>query len=405
MGADTQSEGLCVPMGRRIVAIAAITKRAVDALEPGAFLWDGRFGVKGTATAKVYIIQYRIGRRVRRYTIGRHGEPWTPVTAHKEASRLLTLVDSGVDPMEKKTAARTAPLLRDVVEQFMREHADAKLKPRTAQLYRGLFDTRIVPALGARAVNAITRADVSALHHQHRRTPTHSNRMLLLLSKLMNYAERLGLRPDGSNPVRHVERFRERPRQRFLNEHELRRLGTALAASGDDVYAKATIALLVFTGCRRGEVLGLRWRDIDFERGVAALRDAKTGPRMVYLNAPAIRVLASLPREKGNDAVIVGRAGKARVNVTRAWYRIREAAGLEDVRLHDLRHSFASVGAAGGLSLPAIGALLGHTQAQTTRRYSHLLGAPMLQAAALIGEKIDAAMNGGGKSVDTDSVL
>jgi integrase len=374
--------------------MARITKRAVDALAAGRFLWDGRFGVKATATgSKVFILQYRTGRRLRRYTLGRHGAPWTVDTARKEANRLLVLVGSGVDPMATKITARTAPTLSELAERFMTEHVAAKRKPSTARLYRGLLDTIILPALGRRAVNGITRADVSTLHHRHRATPTHANRMLLLVSKLMNHAERLGLRPDGSNPVRHVERFPERPRQRFLSDDELKRLGKALARSEESIYVKAAVALLILTGCRRGEILGLRWSDVDLERGVVALRDAKTGPRTVYLNPPAVRVLAGLPREEGNPAVIVGRSGP-RVNITKAWYSIRKTAKLTDVRLHDLRHSFASVGAAGGLSLPAIGALLGHSQAQTTKRYSHLVGAPMRQAAALIGTRIDEAMNG-----------
>jgi integrase len=260
-------------------------------------------------------------------------------------------------------------------------------------LYGRLFDTLILPALGSRAIPAITRSDVSSLHHQHRATPTHANRMLLLISKVMNYAERLGLRPDHSNPVRHVQRFRERPRERFLSEDELRRLGKALSGSDASVFAKAAVALLVFTGCRRGEILGLRWRDVDLERGLLTLREAKTGPRVVYLNAPAARLLAALPHEDSNPYVIVGgRAREARVNITKAWQAIRAAAGLDDVRLHDLRHSFASVGAAGGLSLPAIGALLGHSQAQTTKRYAHLVGAPLKQAAEAIGERLAAAM-------------
>ena len=374
--------------------MSTITKRSVDALKPGAFLWQGRFGVKGTATGKVYVVQYRIARRLRRYTIGRHGQPWTPTTAHKEASRLLTLVDSGVDPMANKVTARTAPLLREVVERFLREHADAKLKPRTARLYRRLFDTMILPALGARAISDVTRADVAALHHRHRRTGPHANRMLLLISKVMNYAERLGLRPDGSNPARHVQRFRERPRQRFLTGEEFQRLGAALDASDASPHVKGAIALLALTGCRRGEVLALRWSDVDLERGVVALRDAKTGARTVYLNLPAVRVLESLPREQGNPYVIVGRSGKARVNVTKAWHVIRAAAELPAVRLHDLRHSYASIGAAGGMSLPQLGALLGHTQPATTQRYAHLAASPLQLAAERIGAAIEQAMNG-----------
>jgi integrase len=312
------------------------------------------------------------------------------------------LVGAGVDPMETKIATRTAPTLAELAERFMREHVAAKRKSSTARLYRGLLDNIILPALGQRAVNAITRGDVAALHHRHRATPTHANRMVMLISNLMNHAERLGLRPDGSNPARHVERFRERPRQRFLSAEEFQRLGQALDASDASVYVKAAVALLAFTGCRRGEILALTWPDVDLERGVLRLRDTKTGPRTVYLNPAAMRVLEGLPREQGNPAVIVGRAG-ARKTIKRAWHHIREAAGLTDVRLHDLRHSYASVGAGGGLSLPAIGALLGHSQPATTQRYAHLIGDPLREATALIGATIEQAMNGNSqKNIDEE---
>src|SRR5262249_23738680 len=158
--------------------------------KPGSFLWHEGFGVKATgAGAKVYVAQYRIGRRLRRYTIGRHGA-WTVETAQKEAQRVLRLAASGVDPMATKAAGRTAPTLRDVAERFMTEPAAVKLKVRTRKLYRGLLDTLVLPALGGRAIPDITRVDVATLHHRHRRTPVHANRMLLMISKIMNMAER-----------------------------------------------------------------------------------------------------------------------------------------------------------------------------------------------------------------------
>ena len=388
--------------------MAKITKRSVDALTPGAFLWDGRFGVKVTAAgARVYVAQYRIGRRVRRYTIGKHGAPWTPDLARKEAARILTLVDSGVDPMATKTAARAAPTVRELAERFMREHVQAKRKTTTAKLYKGILDKVILPALGGRAVADVTRADVAALHHRHRTTPVHANRMLLLISKLMNLAERWGLRVDGSNPARHVERFPEQARQRYLSADEFHRLGAAMAAAARgpvrvpgetgpvtlSPMALSAIGLLIFTGARRGEVLGLEWAHVDLEHGLLTLPTSKTGFKVVQLNAPARAILAALPRVAGNPYVLPGlRRGQHLVNVNDTWTAVRAIAGLKDLRLHDLRHSHASVGAGEGLSLPILGALLGHSQPATTARYAHLAVSPLRAASELIGERIEAAM-------------
>jgi integrase len=390
--------------------MAKISKRTVDALQPGAFLWEGRFGVKCTeAGSRVYVAQYRHGRRVRRYTIGKHGAPWTPELARREAARILTLVDGGADPMATKSAARTAPTVRELAERFMREHVDAKRKQTTAKLYRGLLDKMILPALGSRAVADVTRADVTALHHRHRTTPVHANRMLLLISKLMNLAERWGMRVDGSNPARHVERFPEQPRQRYLSGDEFQRLGAAMSAAARgpvtvpdtaepvtlSPMALAAIGLLIFTGARRGEVLALQWAHVDLEHGLLTLPTSKTGFKVVQLNGPARAILATLPRVAGNPHVLPGlRRGQHLVNVNTTWEAVRALAGLQDLRLHDLRHSHASIGAGEGLSLPIIGALLGHSQPATTARYAHLATSPLRAASELIGERIEAAMNG-----------
>jgi integrase len=388
-----------------------ITKQVVDALKPGTFVWDRGFGVKATGTgSKVYVISYRIGRRKRRYTLGKHGAPWTPDTARKEAHRLLTLAGSGVDPMEMKASGRTAPTMRELAERFLTEHVEAKRKESTAKLYRGIVEKVVVPALGSRAVTDVTRADLATLHHRLRRTPTHANRALLVVSKMMNLAERWGLRPDGSNPARHVERFSEQQRQRYLSPDEFKRLGEALAAADRgpvsvgsqpepvrlSPMALAAIRLLIYTGARRGEILSLKWEHVDLELGVLNLPTSKTGFKVIMLNAPATAVLTTLPRVEGNPYVLPGlREGQHLVNVSDTWYAVRALAGLKDVRLHDLRHSLASVGAGAGLSLPIIGGLLGHTQAQTTKRYAHLSADPLKAAAELVGARIAAAMGGG----------
>ena len=218
-----------------------------------------------------------------------------------------------------------------------------------------------------------------------------------MLSKLFNLAEKWGYRPDGSNPCRHVDRYPEHKQERFLSTEELGRLGTALEqaeqARAEMPGVLAAIRLLAFTGCRLSEILTLKWGHVDFERTCLRLPESKSGAKVVRLSPPALAVLQGIERHNDAPYVITGREpGKHLINLRKPWHRIRERAGLHDVRLHDLRHSFASVGAAGGLSLPMIGALLGHTQAATTQRYSHLADDPLRQANDMIGERIAAAM-------------
>jgi integrase len=213
---------------------------------------------------------------------------------------------------------------------------------------------------------------------------------------VMSFAVARGLRED--NPVRGVKKPPTRRMERFLSEAEITRLGEALDAEAEatnDPYPAAAIRLLLMTGCRRSEVLGLRWEWIVFERAMIFLPDSKTGPKPIYLNAPALDVLANLPRQVGNPHVICGRRdGGAFVGLDKVWRRVTCAAELDRVRLHDLRHSFASIGAAGGNSLLILGKLLGHRHAATTERYSHLSADPMRQASEAIGQRIKTALDG-----------
>jgi integrase len=267
------------------------------------------------------------------------------------------------EPAENRIAPEASPKPLGIAQ------GPPEPKASTAALYRGILEAAVLPALGGRAVTEVTRADVAALHHRLRRTPTHANRTLEVISVMMTCAERWGLRPDGTNPCRHVERFREQTRQRYLSTEEFQRLGAALAAAargpvlvrGEPVrlspMALAAIGLLIFTGARRSEILTLKWEHVDLERGVLTLPTSKTGFKVVMLNAPAIAGLTSLPRVEGNPYVLPGgREGRHLVNVSDTWYAVRALAGLKDVRLHDLRHSLASIGAGAGLSLPIIGA-------------------------------------------------
>ena len=248
-------------------------------------------------------------------------------------------------------------------------------------------------------MTALTRADVARLHYARRSTPYQANCMLRALGAMCAWAEGHGLLPEHGNPVRRVEKYREHPRERFLSPRELYRLGRALRAAercgAITPWAAGAVRLLLFVGARRSEILEARWEWVDLDRATILLPDSKTGKKVVHLNAPALDVLAALPRLDGNPYVICGgKTGEHLVNLGKAWQRVRKAALLDDVRLHDLRHSFASVAVAGGLTLPLIGGLLGHRQTQTTARYAHLAADPLKAAAELVGSRIAAAMAG-----------
>ena len=388
------------------MAKGKISKRSVDAIDPSyrdTYLWDSElpgFGLKTTPVGRrVYLIQYRLGGRkgpTRRYTIGKHG-PLTPDQARTEAKRLLGLVAAGADPSSERDANKAALTLTDAGIKFLDEHVRAKLKPRTAEEYRRSFILHIKPTLGRLRLHEITRSRVAQLHHSMKSSPYAANRTLAFLSKLMNWCEKHGLRTDGTNPCRHIEKFPEKKRERFLSEHELAQLGDVLISAETEVSESAwvlgAIRLLVLTGARLNEILTLKWDYVDLNRATLRLPDSKTGAKTIYLNDPALEVLTDIPRIEGNPFVICGnKSGAHLVNMQKPWRRIRSKAGLDDVRIHDLRHTFASYGAMGGVSLPIIGGLFGHSQPQTTARYAHLSADPLKAASNKIAGRIADAM-------------
>lgn len=385
-----------------------LTKRIVEQVAPpergDTLLWDSKlpgFGLRIKPSGRrTYVLQYRNKQgRSRRLTIGLHG-PLTVDQAREQARLLLADVARGLDPTESRVNERKAPTITDLAARYMSEHAEPKKKPKSVREDRRLWNEFVLPALGARTVADVTRGDVARLHTMvGRKTPTTANRVLALLSKAFNLAELWGLRQDGSNPCRHVKRFKERKIERFLSGDELARLGEVLAEAESQHTELPSvilaIRLLALTGCRLGEILNLRWQDVDLKRGILLLPDSKTGRKTVPLGSSATELLSDASRSPENPYVVQGRlAGRPLVNLQLPWRRIREKAGLSDVRLHDLRHSFASVGASSGMSLPIIGALLGHTQSQTTQRYAHLSVDPLKHAADQISSEVAAGLRG-----------
>jgi len=377
-----------------------LTKRRVDATKAGETIWDGEIrglGLRVFASGvRSYVFKYRRGGVQRWHTIGLHGSPWTPDTARKEALRLKRLVDEGRDPATEKSDERTADTFDAFADRYLKDYAKAHKKASTLREETRALSNHLRPALGRYRMKDIQRSDIARFHQGMKDMPYAANRYLALLSHMFNVAEDWGVRPENSNPCRRVKKFREEARERFLSPKELKRLGRVLAfldRKGASQYEVVAIRLLLFTGARLNEILSLQWEHVDLAARVIRLPDSKTGAKTIALSAPAVEILCALPKQDRNPFVICGRkTGAHLVNLQKPWRRIRKAALIEDVRIHDLRHSFASVAASGGMSLPLIGALLGHTQPQTTHRYAHLADDPRLAAADAVGTTIAAAM-------------
>jgi integrase len=381
--------------------IVKLSKRTVESVKPqpssDVFVWDEGlpgFGLRVSPSgARGFLVQYRHRGRTRRMALGRHGRI-TVDQARKLALEAFGQVAAGRDPsQERREARKRGVTVAQLADRFLEEHARPKKKPSSVVSDEGNLDRHIRPALGRLAVADVTRADVARLHHQMRKTPGAANHVLACLSKMMNLAEKWGLRPDGSNPCRHVERYPGRKMERFLSPQELGKLGDTLREleGSEPAPALAAVRLLILTGCRRSEILDLQWRDVDLERRALRLRDSKTGPKTIPLNAPAAMVLEGL--ERTCAWVIPNAEGTGPISLSKPWERIRTTAGLPGLRVHDLRHSFASVGAGSGISLYMIGKLLGHTQAVTTQRYAHLADDPLREASEAIAARVAAAMN------------
>jgi len=380
-----------------------LTKRTIDATEPQVvefFIWDESipgFGVRVMPSGrKSFVVQYRAGRRPRRMSLG----PSTVLTCDQARTRAITIiaaVKNGEDPAADRAAKRNAATVSDLAERFDKEHIAVRLKASTAKEYRGNLRRFILPALGRLAVPEITRADVAKFHHDLRHIPYQANRCLEVVSKMFVLAEMWGLRPDGSNPRKHIRKYPEEKRERFLSAAELRRIGEVLRemeSEGVELSSAMLAArLLILTGCRLGEIMTLKWEYIDFNERVLRLPDSKTGKKLVHIGAPAVEYLQDAQRIDGNPWVITGTlTGKPLSDLQPFWQRVRARAGVKDVRIHDLRHTFASTAVASGQGLPMIGKLLGHTQVQTTARYAHLAADPVRSAADAVASSLREAL-------------
>ncbi len=366
-------------------------------------LWDEAvkgFGLRVFPSGrKAFVLSYRSKGRQRLATLGGYGA-LTVDKAREKANRLLRAVDDGEDPLAERREERRAPIMAAFAERYLDQHARPKKKASSAEGDERLLRLHILPRLGRRYVHEVDRTDAARLHHELHATPVQANRVLALLSKMMNLAEAWGLRPDGSNPTRHVDRYPERPKERFLSPAEIAQLGETLRAveaeGAEHPSAVLAIRLLALTGARRNEILTLTWDAVDLERAELVLAESKTGPKRLPLPAPVLTLLRAAPRLAGNSYVCPGeRDGGYFIGIERPWGRIRTSAGLAGVRLHDLRHTHAATAVSAGLALPLVGKLLGHTQPITTQRYAHLRDDPVRAAAERVAGEIGAMLAGG----------
>ena len=405
-----------------------ISNKSVDALDPGnrdRVFWDDAltgFGVRIRPTgAKSFIIQYRAGSGrnapLRRMKIGSVGT-LNADQARAVAKRNLGAIANGADPAAQRTIERETLSFSELVVVFLKEHVQPKRKPSTAAYYQDILERVAVPELGQRKADKVSHADLSRLHLKLKDRPFLANRILAVVASMYSFAARQALVPDGFKPTRRIERYKEEGRERFLTSDELVRLGTAIREAetvgipwemdkskptskhlqkSDRItklspHAGGALRLLLFTGCRLREILHLKWTEIDFERGLIFLPSSKTGKKTVILNGPAISVLASLPRV-GQYVIAGNYSDKPRSDLKRPWLVVTKRARLEGVRIHDLRHSFASFGAGSGLGLPIIGKLLGHATTRMTARYAHLDNDPLRRASEIIAKQIAGAID------------
>lgn len=418
--------------------VVKLTKRTVDNLIVGdraVIAYDTElkgFGIRLAPSGSLsWFVEYRPGAGGRRVTKRRMyfgGREFTPEEARQAAKEILASVALGKDPAAVRRDERESETFREFGERYLRDEAEAKLKPGTVTNYRICVRKHANPEIGSIKLNRISTADIARIHSKVGQTrPMTANRIVECISSIFRYAATCNLVPVGHNPTKGIRAFRESRRERFLNSDELARLGGAIREAETvgipyevdetkptskhapkpenrhikiDAYTAAALRLLILTGARLREILHLKWEYVDFQRGLLLLPDSKTGRKAIVLNAPALAVLRSL-ESKGQYVVFSEEEDKPRADLNRPWRTISKRAALSGVRIHDLRHTHASVGAGAGLGLPIIGKLLGHTQAATTQRYAHLDSDPLRAASEKIAHNIVSAMGDGPHSEPT----
>jgi integrase len=415
-------------MNRRVITI---TIDSVKRLKPGEIVWDTKvagFGVRRQKSeARTYIVKTRVNNQQRWFSIGRHGSPWTPEKARREAMRILSDVAQGEDIAAIRDEGKAAMTVAELCDLYIREaeagHILTKFgepkKASTISTDRGRVERHIKPLLGKRLIRDVAPNDIKRFMHDIATGQTAADvktglrgraiveggrgtatRTVGLLGGIFSYAVDHGMRPDGSNPVHGIKRFPDKKEERFLTLTEFGKLGEAMSEAEDDgesIYGLAGIRLLMLTGCRKSEIMTLQWDHVDIGNSCLRLPDSKTGEKVVLLGAPALDILSSLPKIKNNPYVLPGKKrGRHLVGLPKVWSRIKERAGLEWATLHILRHSFASFGAGSGLGLPIIGRLLGHRDASTTARYAKVDIDPARTVVDRISGGIEAALRGEG---------
>jgi integrase len=397
-------------MDRNLPTKIRLTKRSVEALETPLrgerIVWDAAlkgFGVRISSTGRRTYFVYaraRSGRQIKE-KVGVHGAV-TVDRAREFAERLLGMIAAGDDPAENRQNAkaaeverRKAPSIADLASRYLAAHAELKKRPISVRDDRSMLKSVVIPRLGWKRVAEVQHADVEALHGSLSATPYRANRSLALLSKMFDLAVKWRMRAD--NPAKGVQRYQEHKRERYLRPDELSRLAAVLAGHPNRASANA-IRLLLLTGARRSEVLSATWAQFDLDTGVWTKPSASTKQKTehrVPLSEAALRLLVEI-KETADEGpthspyVFPSRDGDGPLtDIKRFWERVRTAADIGDVRMHDLRHTFASLLASAGSSLLVIGQLLGHTQPATTARYAHLFDEPLREATAAVAAKLE----------------
>lgn len=383
--------------------MARISLAVVKALKPGATVWDTDlrgFGVRRRQDKVTYVCKTRVHGRQRWFTIGEHGSPWTPDTARKECQDALYHARKGVaHDAERVKAKQRAEHFSPVFDEFIESHGP-HLKPRTLEEYKRIGRQYLKPRFGTKVVEQMTASDALKAHAAWSDKTRAANHAIMVLSKFFSWCEDNNRREGKANPCRKVKKFKEERRERYLRPEEVKRLGQvleeALSTGEFDVYTIGAIKLLLFTGARLSEILTLKWSYIDHQKGIALLPDSKTGGKALTLNPPALSILAHLPRFQNNPYVICGKnPGCHLINLQKPWRCLRARADLDDVRLHDLRHSFASFAADSGGSLEVVGQVLGHTRPDTTAGYVHLFDHRPRELSTATATRIEQLLRSG----------